>query len=49
MSSTKANKASGPKSIPNNIFKLLKKELSKSLSDMINMSFKQGVLPNILK
>ena len=45
----KSNKASGPNSIPTNILKLFKKEFSKPLSDMINMSFNQGVFPNILK
>ena len=45
----KTNKASGPNSIPTNILKLFKKEFSKPLSDMINMSFNQGGFPNILK
>ena len=45
----KINKASGPNSIPTNILKLFEKEFSKPLSDMINMSFNQGVFPNILK
>ena len=45
----KTNKASGPNSIPTNILKLFKKEFSKPLSDMINVSFNQGVFPNILK
>ena len=45
----RTNKASGPSSIPTNILKLFKKEFSKALSDMINMSFNQGVFPNILK
>ena len=49
ISSMKTNKASGPNNIPTNILKLFKKEFSKSLSDMINMSFNQGVFPNILK
>ena len=49
ISSMKTNKASGPNSIPTNILKLFKKEFSKPLSDMINMSFNQGVFPNILK
>ena len=48
-SSMKTNEASGPNSIPTNILKLFKKEFSKPLSDMINMSFNQGVFPNILK
>ena len=45
----KTNKISGQNSIPTNILKLFKKEFSKPLSDMINMSFNQGVFPNILK
>ena len=44
-----ANKASRPNSIRTNILKLFKKEFSKPLSNMINMSFNQGVFPNILK
>ena len=49
ISSMKTNEASGPNSIPTNIQKLFKKEFSKPLSDMIKMSFNQGVFPNILK
>ena len=49
ISSMKTNKASGPNSIPTNILKLFKKEFSKPLSDMVNISFNQGVFPNILK
>ena len=49
ISSMKTNKASGPNSIPTNILKLFKKEFSKPLNDMINMSFNKGVFPNILK
>ena len=49
ISSMKKNKASGPNSIPTNILKLFKKEFSKALSDIINISFNQGVFPNILK
>ena len=45
----KTIKASGPNSIPTNILKLFKKEFSKPLSDIINMSFNQGVFPNFLK
>ena len=45
----KTNKASGPNGIPTNILKLFKKEFSKPLSDMINMSFNQGAFPNIPK
>ena len=49
ISSMKTKKASGPKSISTNVLKLFKKEFSKPLSDMINMSFNQGVFPNIFK
>ena len=46
----KTNTGSSLNSIPTNIIKLFKKELSKHLSDIINMSFNQaGVFPNILK
>ena len=49
ISSIKTNKASCPNSISTNILKKFKKEFSKPLSDMINMSFNKGVFPNILK
>ena len=49
ISSMKTSKASGLNSIPTNILKLFKKEFSKPLSDIINMSFNQSVFPNILK
>ena len=49
MSSMKTNKASGPNSIPTKILKLFKKEFSKPLSDIINLSFNQGVFTNLLK
>ena len=49
ISSMKTNKASGPNSIPTKILKLFKKEFSKPLSDIINLSFNQGVFPNLLK
>ena len=45
----KTNTASGPNSIPTKILKFFKKELLKALSDIINLSFKQGVFPNLLK
>ena len=45
----KTNKASDPNSISNKILKLFKNEFSKPLSDIINLSFKQSVLPNLLK
>ena len=49
ISSMKTNKASGPNSIPTKILKLFKKEFSRPLSDIINLSFKQGIFPNLLK
>ena len=49
ISSMKTNKASSPNSASTNILKLFKKEFSKPLSDLTNMSFNQGVFPNILK
>ena len=45
----KTNKASGPNSIPTKILKLFQKEFAKPLSDIINLSFNQGVFPNLLK
>ena len=49
ISSMKTIKASGPKSIPTKILKLFKKEISKPLSYIINLSFNQGIFPNLLK
>ena len=43
------NKASGPNSIPKKILKLFKKQFSKPLSHIINLSFNQGIFPNLLK
>ena len=45
----KTNKARGPSSIPAKILKLFKKEFSKPLSDIKNLSFNQGAFPNLLK
>ena len=45
----KTNKASGPNSIPTKILKLFKKEFSKPLINIINLSFNQGIFPNLLK
>ena len=45
----KTNKASGPNSIPTKILKLFKKEFSKPLSDIIDLSFNQGVFSDLLK
>ena len=38
-------KAIGPNSIPTSIFKIFKKSLSIQFTDLINMSFRQGKLP----
>ena len=43
ISLVKANKVSGPNSIP------FKKEFAKPFSNIINLSFKQGIFPNLLK
>ena len=45
----KTNKANGPSSIPTKFLKLFKKEFSKPLIDIINLSFNQGIFPNLLK
>ena len=45
----KTNKACGLNSIPTKILKLFKKEFLKPLSEIINLSFNQGVFPNLLK
>ena len=45
----KTNKASGASSIPTKILKSFEKEFSKSLGDTINLSFNQGIFPNLLK
>ena len=47
--SMKTNKARGPNSTLTKILKLFKKEFLKPLSDIINLSFNQGVFPNLLK
>ena len=44
----KTDKASGTNSIPTKILKF-KKEFLKPLGDIINLSFNQGILPNLLK
>ena len=49
ISSMKTNKAIGPNSIPTKILKLFKKEFSKPLSDIIDLSFNQGIFPNLHK
>ena len=48
ISSMKTKKASGTNSIPTKILKLFKKEFSKPLSDIIILSFNQGIFPNLL-
>ena len=45
----KRNKANCPNSIPINLLKLFKKQFSKPLSDIINLSYNQGVFPNLIK
>ena len=45
----KPNKAIGPNSIPTKILKEFKTELSEPLSDMINISFNNGIFPDFLK
>ena len=43
------NKVSGPFSIPNKILILQKKDNSKELADLFNLSFSSGSFPSILK
>ena len=45
----KANKTTGPNSIPTKILKNNKNELSKPLCDLINLVFQSGAFPDILK
>ena len=45
----KTSKESGPNSILAQILKIFKKEFLKPLSDVINLSFNQGIFPNVLK
>ena len=45
ISSMKTNRASGPNSIATKILKLFKKVFSKPLSNIINLSFNQGIFP----
>ena len=49
INSLNTRKAFGPKSIPDNVFKLFKNELSKPISLLANISFNTSMLPNILK
>ena len=43
------NKALGPNSVPMKILKDLKKELSKPLTILINLTFSLRIFPNCLK
>ena len=45
----KNNKASGPSSIRNKVFKTFTKPLSKPLADLINLFFRIGKFPSCLK
>ena len=49
ISTLNRNKSSGPKRILYKILNLLKKEISKQLADLINLSFSSGVFPSFLK
>ena len=49
ISSFKANKATGPNSIPNNILQMSRELISTPLSDLINLSFETGSFPMQLK
>ena len=49
ISSLDSNKSAGPNSIPTNILKLLKNDISSYLSETFNISFSSGVFPSILK
>ena len=48
-SSLDSNKSTGPNSIPTNILKLLKNDISTQFSDIFNVSFSTGVFTSILK
>ena len=43
------NKSSGPNSIPYKILNLLKKDISKQLADLFNLSLSPGAFPSLLK
>ena len=49
ISSLESNKGSGPVSIPVNILKLLKHDISEPLAELINLSFSTGTFPRNLK
>ena len=49
ISSLDSNKSVGPNSIPTEILKLLKDDISSQLSEIFNISLSSGVFPSILK
>ena len=49
ISSLNINKTCGSFSIPNKILILLKRDISKQLADLFNLSFSSGSFPSILK
>ena len=49
ISSLDSHKSSGPNSIPVNILKLLKNDISQQLSDLFNLFFSTGQFPSVLK
>ena len=49
ISQLETSKATGPNSIPTDIFKLIKNEISSPLSKIINDSFSSGTHPDKLK
>ena len=49
ISSLDSNKSVGPNSIPTEILKLLKNDISSQLSEIFNISFSSGIFPSILK
>ena len=49
ISTIRINNTCGPNNIPTRILKDFKKELSKPLSDVINISFSSGIFPNSMK
>ena len=49
ITTVRTDKACGSDSIPTRILKDFKKEFSKPLSDVINISFTSGIFPNSMK
>ena len=49
INSLQIDKAVGPNSIPTNILKLLKYDISSHLAELFNLSFSTGIFPNVLK